>query len=173
MKTIYNSDSLMIDLETLGNKPGSVIVQIGAVTFNKAGIEKEFVANVSYDYTSWNRYKTDLSTIKWWMEQDKAIINSVFNAKVKWSLCRSLIELSSLKADFFWAKSTSFDFGLLENAFNIEDVKSSIDFRNIVDVRDIYNLNPGYHKHRGALNKHNALEDAIDQAKYVVEWMNS
>ncbi|POO54357.1 hypothetical protein CPJ18_02345 [Agrobacterium rosae] len=61
---------LMIDIETLGTAPGSVILSVGAVTFNAETGEfgEGFYAAVEPQSAVDMGLTIDVSTLKWWME---------------------------------------------------------------------------------------------------------
>ena len=61
--------NLMIDLETLGTKPNSAILSIGAVYFDKDGLGEEFYANVDLQDSIDSGFDIDASTVYWWLSQ--------------------------------------------------------------------------------------------------------
>lgn len=71
---------LMIDLESLGNDPETVIVSFGAVAFNKDGIiaKGEWELNIQEQIDSGRTVTGD--TMCWWMRQ-KEEARSVFNSR--------------------------------------------------------------------------------------------
>jgi hypothetical protein len=70
MKEPSTTRKFMIDIETLGNKPGEVILEIGIAEFNDQGVVhgENFLLNV---FASIDKgFKINQSTIKWWNDQD-------------------------------------------------------------------------------------------------------
>ncbi len=170
--TIYTGKNLMIDLETFSQGSHALIVQIGAVIFTKAeGILQKFEANIRYSNGECRDFELDYDTIKFWLMQDKSVIDSLFRETVTLNYALNLFK--ELKADHFWSKSTPFDFPILDHAFAVHDIKSNINFRHVHDMRDIYGFNPEYAKPEKHLGRHNALADAVAQADYVIDWMRN
>lgn len=61
--------NIMLDLETLGNRSGAVIVAIGAVEFHGGEIIKEFYQRVDAESCVALGLKMDVSTVMWWLGQ--------------------------------------------------------------------------------------------------------
>lgn len=61
---------VMIDLETLGQTPGCVILSIGGVFFGPKGLGNEFYIVVNTDDSKKAGLFTEPSTIEWWEKQD-------------------------------------------------------------------------------------------------------
>ena len=66
-------NDVMIDIETLGTDPGSVILSIGAVEFDlKTGkTGEEFYQWIDLESSSNKGFSVSAGTIKWWMMQNK------------------------------------------------------------------------------------------------------
>jgi hypothetical protein len=68
-----NIHDVMVDLETLGTLPGSVLLSIGAVGFNEMevveSLESEFYAVIKRESCEELGLKTSGSTLKWWESQ--------------------------------------------------------------------------------------------------------
>lgn len=71
---------IMVDIETLGTDPDSMILTIGAVPFSEKGevlVEKDFyfyerVDLKCYDfYKNSNYFTMNFDTLLWWMKQDE------------------------------------------------------------------------------------------------------
>jgi len=158
----------MIDLETMGVKPDSAIVSIGAVIFdprlNKIG-DKFYI---ELDWKNQDRV-IDPSTKEWWKGQSTKA-KKALHGKV--SLEDALDELGFfLPPDCkVWGNGATFDISMLEDAYNQLDMEIPWKFWNIRDCRTINDL---YESMRGGFNKasggvlHNALDDAYYQAQYI------
>ena len=75
-----------IDIETLGTAPGSVILTIGAVAFNRHGLIPErngilgtFYQRIDLDYSLRAGLTVDASTLRWWFSQPQATQDEVFD----------------------------------------------------------------------------------------------
>jgi len=62
----------MLDIETLGNGPGSIVTAIGAVAFApKLGVYSEFSVYINPEEAATHGLKMDVSTVLWWISQSK------------------------------------------------------------------------------------------------------
>jgi hypothetical protein len=168
----------MIDIETLGTDPSSVILSIGAVMFD---IETGEMIDDFYEEISPKqpgRY-VDIDTVRWWVERDPAVFLSITSASmeldtaltglhafVTWSGVNVIDETRSRKR--VWAKPPKFDAAMLENAFQQCSIPVPWDHRELMDLRTYMSL---YHGERPLFSlevegkKHNALHDAKIQAR--------
>ncbi len=65
--------NVMIDLETLGTRPGSVILSIGAVEFDRdLGLGREFYVELNQASSITAGLTTDDATVDWWLDQEDA-----------------------------------------------------------------------------------------------------
>jgi DNA polymerase III epsilon subunit-like protein len=61
---------IMIDIETLGTEPGSIITSIAAVPFNRNGeMGKAFYMNIDIQSSIDAGLTINAETLKFWMEQ--------------------------------------------------------------------------------------------------------
>lgn len=159
----------MVDIETLGLEPGSVVLSIGAVIFDENGTYDEFYRNIDMESCQDAGLEIDANTLQWWLEQDAPAQSCLHGG----------IELSKALQEFLgfytsndvyevWANSPSMDCSVLEEAFdavNMEEpweYSDERDFRTLEAVHDIYGKEPEVHVD---MVEHNALDDAIYQAK--------
>src|SRR5690606_8285654 len=63
---------IMLDLETLGNKPGAGIVAIGAVKFGGGEIRASVYERVDAESCVADGLHMDASTVLWWLRQSDA-----------------------------------------------------------------------------------------------------
>lgn len=141
-------EHLMIDLETLGTKPGSVFLSIAAVQFNiKTGATgKIFKENISLDSALEAGLTIDSATIKWWFTQRREIFMLMFdrpahlhNVLVSFE---DFIQENSIK--HVWGNSPRFDLGILEAAFNKYNMPLPWKFYDELDFRTIKTLWPQF-----------------------------
>ena len=171
----------MLDLETLGNTSNSVIVQIGAVVFDRksGNIISDFKINVDPESAIQRGLEMTTSTVMWWLSQAKEAQDSItkqgeplFKAL---SLFRDWVahHCPNPKKARVWCHS-SFDFPLINNAFDKCRIEQpwafycSRDLRTIVDLSgvNIYTM-----KRDGTY--HDALDDCMHQVKYVIRCMKA
>ncbi|TMO97570.1 3'-5' exonuclease [Pseudoalteromonas ruthenica] len=171
---------VMLDIETIGKGSNAAIISIGAVFFcpdtNKVGAEFHTVIDpASAAFFG----EMDASTIKWWMQQDdeaRALFNRDDAVKLKVGLDEFyewVSQIENVKDRIIWGNGATFDNVILANAYRSARMKQPWAYFNDRDVRTIVALG------RELLNfdpkkdmpfegvKHDALDDARHQAKYV------
>lgn len=161
---------IMIDLETLGTTVDSVILSIGAVKFDLDSDKMDdagFYASVSIDSNLDIGRVVNESTINWWMKQS-AEARQVF-AEPKQSLEAALASLSEWAGRcqrIVWSNGANFDIPMLEHAYNKLGWFAPWEFYNTRCVRTYKSL-PAAARVPKPANDHNALRDAVNQARYV------
>ena len=164
--------NIMIDLETLGTKPNSTILSVGAVAFNKDGIHDKYYANIDLEDSLHKGYDVDASTIYWWLKQS-AEAGCILSCNLK-PIREVLIDLQFFfkknSPKEVWANSPSFDLVMLKNAFNKENLDIKWNFWDERDYRTFLNLTK--QERVVPTVAHNALEDAIAQATTVMNYLN-
>lgn len=171
---------LMIDLETMGNKPNAPIVSIGAVFFEPSTGElgEEFYRVVSLKSSMDGGAVPDPDTIMWWMQQSEEARAAICD-KDAISISSALIKLNGFIHDSadsgkvqVWGNGASFDNVILRASYDREYIPCIWHFSNDRDVRTIVELGRviGINPRRDIPfegDQHNALADAKHQAKYV------
>lgn len=161
---------VMLDKETLGTGPDAVIMSIGAVKFDldsDAIDDAGFYASVSIDSNLEAKRKVDESTLIWWLGQS-AEAQTVFH-EPKQSLKTALTDFIDWFGDaqFIWSNGASFDIPMMVHAMSHFGMERPWAFYNERCVRTYKNL-PGMKNVRVENPaKHNALQDALAQAKLV------
>ncbi len=175
----------MIDLETMGTNPHSPIVAIGAVFFNPVTGElgKTFYRTVDLESSMKLGLTPTANTIKWWMNQDKKVVEEVIKAKS--SITDALTALSQFAVFAYspaanyggsllkiWGNGSAFDNVILRESYKACHLTPFWEFWNDMDVRTIVDMGRcvGFDPKRDIPfdgDRHNALADAVHQAKYV------
>ncbi|WP_274720506.1 3'-5' exonuclease [Xenorhabdus bovienii] len=175
-------DNLMLDLETMGTATDSAIISIGAVFFDPAISElgSSFYSPVDLTSSMQSGGAVDGDTIRWWLRQDSEARAAISEDGLP-SIAEVLFELEEfinkntkynthgLKV---WGNGASFDNVILRSAYDREKMKPFWRWNNDRDVRTIVELgraigfDPKYNMPFEG-SRHNALDDAIHQAKYV------
>ncbi len=162
----------MIDIETMGTRSTSMIVQIGACYFDRVTgeIGEEFKVNINH---SDDRFTVDWSTISWWLERDEEARKSILGNSV--SIEQAVIDLKIflMNATYIWSHAT-FDIPILLNAFDECGIKFPIHYTKMRDIRtliDIKNDNQKSTLTRTGTH-HDALDDCRFQVAYCVEALN-
>lgn len=164
--------NITFDLETLG-KNNAPIAQIAAVAFTDEGKIVDRLESMRVDLEDLSNYdfELDYSTINWWMEQSDDAIKSVFVRGMGWKLTDALKSLSDfiIKNDdgslSVWSHAT-FDPPILNNAYNKCNLPNPIHFRWHRDIRTLTLLS-GVVKTKVEGIEHNAMDDCLNQAKYI------
>jgi len=169
---------VMIDIETLGTKPGSVIASIGAVAFDPKTGEKGMNFYVEIDaHDAQSRGLTiDVGTFFFWLGQPADAQKSLTGrVPLDQALHRLTLWLDGQRSHFtdsvqwLWANSPDFDIVLLEAAYRVVGLQAPWTHRNRLDVRTLKHLT-GATAIRNPLGRpHHALYDAEHQADIVID----
>lgn len=164
---------VMLDLETLGTKPGCVILSIGACVFYPTtgpDEDKTFYAVLDRDDQKERELVENLDTLKWWQRQNKkAWDQATARAQpTERELKRFLKWWHSHKGVYLWSQGSNFDGPLLEALFEAFGARAPWKYHNTRDTRTIYQM---CHVKSDSVKRegtyHNALDDAIHQARKV------
>lgn len=168
----------MIDFETIGQNPDTAVISLGACFFDeKSGeIGPTFYMAFDIDEQLKRGRTVTADTLKFWMNQSGAA-KKVFNEKAK--PAKEVLELFSqwvLSNNTIgkvqpWGNGSSFDISIIEHLFRMYEVKCPWQFFNIYDLRTFKRYIAGgakVDKSEGV--NHNALDDAKNQALYVIKY---
>lgn len=164
--------NISFDLETLGNTSKAPIVQIGAVKFKNNGeIIDHFTRTIQVEDLDNYNLEIDYSTILWWLNQDKDVVDAVFgNYSIKSNLKDALQDFKDWIGNEyynFWSHAT-FDPPVLNSNIKAVGLDSFIHYRQFKDLRTLKLLagSPEV-KREGA--HHVAIDDALYQKDLIVE----
>jgi hypothetical protein len=179
---------LMLDLETLGKKPGCVITAIGAVVFdpealpaNGARLGAEFYQTISIADSCRLGFEVDGDTLEWWITQDNAARAAMVEEPVEVNeallrFCRFLQEQFESEPRI-WSCGPSFDISILKAYFDAFGAPIPWHYRAERCVRTVLGTwmdafdadgDQVTTKHQfDAKVEHHALEDAKAQAVAV------
>lgn len=164
---------IMLDTETLGTTPGSVILSVGACSFDPKNPDRpmnKFYRNIDADSSKALNMTTDPSTMAWWREQ---------SAEAKAALLVDPQPLDKVLWDFsawfeqeggeeIWSHGSVFDQPIMEEAYRLVGMLAPWNFRNCRDTRTLYAvLDFDYSIVPREGTHHNALDDAVYQALCV------
>ena len=169
-------NDLMIDIETMGTGHNAVMIQLGAVWFDRKTGElgKSFCRSISEADACRLGFKTDPQTKKWWSFQNQDVLKDIQdNEEPVEVVLKDFVEfLGDTKGVQIWSHAT-FDFVIVNNYLKTLKLKpmfyrAARDIRTLVDLADIdltaYNWEDG--------KTHNALDDCRFQVKYCVDALN-
>jgi len=162
--------NVMIDIETLGTDPGSVIIAIGVCEFGPDGLGEREQISVSADSCQCYGLETDPDTVDWWKEQPEQARQQLKGGKTLPDALDTLAKFCDCDRDqLIWANSPAFDIVLLEEAYDRIDRNppwafwNTRDMRTVRDILDWTDLELGVPPDAPEV-EHHALHDAIAQA---------
>ena len=170
---------LMIDLETMGTNTNAPIVVIGAVFFDPqtGEIGPVFYIVISLTDAMNTGAVPDGGTIEWLLKQSSearaAILTDQVKLKDALSQFRKFInEYSDEKFVQVWGNGATFDNAILRTSYERLDIPCPWRYHNDRDVRTIVELGKTIDFDARTVIpfegvRHNALDDARHQAKYV------
>ncbi|EPR2670730.1 3'-5' exoribonuclease domain-containing protein [Escherichia coli] len=174
--TSRTCDHLMIDLETMGKNPDAPIISIGAIFFNPqtGDMGPEFSKTIDLETAGG---VIDRDTIKWWLKQSREAQSAIMTDEIP--LDDALLQLREFidenSGEFFvqvWGNGANFDNTILRRSYERQGIPCPWRYYNDRDVRTIVELGKAIDfDARTAIpfegERHNALDDARYQAKYV------
>lgn len=162
---------IMLDLETQGIRPTSIILSLGAVVFDPATGKTgaEFYRNVDVASCEAIGLTRDQSTMDWWKDQSAAAkaalesdprpITEVIGHFTAW--------WKDSSGTHPWSHGATFDVAILENIYQQLMLDAPWDFWNVRCCRTILACaNRKIYRPKDSV-KHNALDDAKVQAVAV------
>ena len=165
---------LMLDIETLGCRPTSVITQLGACLFDRKTGERgdSFIRNIDVADSLMAGFTIDKETVDWWRQQPdeyKTWITDCVHPK------EALTEFTEFckkhKPKGVWSHAT-FDIPILFNAYTITNIDVPFhyrvcrDIRTLVDIATLSKKSKKTIQERQAKKTHNALDDCVRQIEY-------
>ncbi|HFP4060878.1 TPA: 3'-5' exoribonuclease [Escherichia coli] len=167
---------LMIDLETMGKNPDAPIISIGAIFFDPqtGDMGPEFSKTIDLETAGG---VIDRDTIKWWLKQSREAQSAILTDEIP--LDDALLQLREFidenSGEFFvqvWGNGANFDNVILRRSYERQGIPCPWRYCNDRDVRTIVELGKAIDfdarmdiPFEG--ERHNALDDARYQAKYV------
>ncbi|MCI9825594.1 3'-5' exoribonuclease [Escherichia coli] len=176
ISTSRTCDHLMIDLETMGKNPDAPIISIGAIFFDPqtGDMGPEFSKTIDLETAGG---VIDRDTIKWWLKQSREAQSAIMTDEIP--LDDALLQLREFidenSGEFFvqvWGNGANFDNTILRRSYERQGIPCPWRYYNDRDVRTIVELGKAIDfDARTAIpfegERHNALDDARYQAKYV------
>jgi hypothetical protein len=183
---------IMLDLETLGTKPGCVVLSIGAKVFDPYGNDSamrpptvpplpSFYRNIDLFASLMLGLTIDPATVEWWRKKDADAQEALLAGKVTpqkavqgWEEWYSGQNQARAPSDLIniWAKSPGFDCHVWEHVAGlVMAVPLAWDFRRFRDVRTLVSVSGIDEKSITAKGtgrtQHNALDDCDVQILQV------
>ena len=163
-----------IDIETLGTKPDTTVLTIGAIKFNPFTYEEphsDLYLKVDADEQLDAGRSVDEDTLTWWTKQPQEIQDEAFLSTDRISVEETLVQLNKylVGVDKVWCQGPVFDICILENLYRQYDKHFNWVFWNIRDSRTLFGLMPEDPRKKYKFAAHNALEDCRIQSKCIQE----
>ncbi|HHG1414433.1 TPA: 3'-5' exoribonuclease [Klebsiella pneumoniae] len=173
---------VMVDLETMGKKHNAPIVAIGAVVFDPAtgSIGESFYKVVCLESSVNRGAVIDPSTVIWWLKQSSEARSAIVNDDAI-PLQDALLQFREFVSDNVaggskkaqvWGNGASFDNSILRSSYDCIAEDYPWEYWNDRDVRTMVELGQAISFDPKTTipfegSRHNALADAIHQARYV------
>ena len=160
---------LMIDLETLATTPNAAILTIGACKFDPTATDvhstyyERIVLETQEDY---GRVINE-DTLAWWSQQDKQIQEDAFGEgtdRIDLKDAMKKLYTFGLGTTNVWSHGAIFDVVIIEDICRSFQQAVTWKFWEVRDTRTLFDLANVSVRIEG---KHNALTDAVAQAKAV------
>ena len=160
---------LMIDLETLATTPNAAILTIGACKFDPTATDvhstyyERIVLETQEDY---GRVINE-DTLAWWSQQDKQIQEDAFGEgtdRIDLRDAMKKLYTFGLGTTNVWSHGAIFDVVIIEDICRSLQQAVTWKFWEVRDTRTLFDLADVSVRIEG---KHNALTDAVAQAKAV------
>ena len=165
-----SSLDVMIDLETTGIAAGCGILSIGACTFD---LKEKFYESVSLQSCLDAGLINHASTMQWWSKQSPQAQKDAFAGNT------SITEACGMFSDWFrkldgvqkskfvWGNGADFDLPILGAAFKAVGIEIPWAAYNGRCYRTLKNLYKDIAMDKFVGTKHNALQDAVNQALHA------
>lgn len=172
-------NNIMLDLETLGNKPGCIIVAIGAVEFGGGQLGREFYQRIDARDAQQFGLTLDADTFLWWCGNSAAA-----RAELTRDGADLLTKVLFAFGDFYrsnsttegkpraiWGNGSDFDQPILAAAYGVTRITQPWSHYQNRCYRTIKNLHRDIKIEIAEDARHNALEDAKAQARHLMRML--
>lgn len=171
---------IMTDIETLGTKSDSTIIQIAAIAFDMNTGKHVATFNETVDIEKDGFLNVDGSTIKWWLNTNKELLHTLLSngkhssEEVLEMFHKWIMRLKEGNDVYLWGNGILFDNKMIQHQLENNCLDYPIFYRNDRDVRTIVDLaskklgiTEGELKKR--FNDDSLVEhDAFDDVKYQI-----
>lgn len=162
----------MIDIETLGTDPDSVILTVGAVKFDPYTL-REPAQKTNWKLDADEQFglgrQASESTLEWWAKQDPEIQARAFSEEGRITIDRFFAEFNKyvMGVKNIWCQGPQFDMVMIEDLYRQKKHHTSWKYWQVNDSRTIFNMMPADPRKAIQVEAHDAAEDAYWQAVCV------
>ena len=160
---------LMIDCETLDIGERPVLLSIGAVVFDDNQIFEYFQIDIDIENSKEYGFTVSQETLDWWNQQDPIAKNMAFSGKEKIDLAlQKLVDFyADNGCDEIWSKGALADIRWINNVLDHFGIEKPWKYYKEFCFRTLLKSVPRFEIPFAGI-QHNALEDAIHQAKQFI-----
>lgn len=164
-------NKLMIDCETLDVGERPALLSIGAVVFNDQQILHYFDAGISTESTT--DFDVSQDTLDWWAEQNETARQQAFSGteNIKDALIRLVNFYTQHECTEIWSKGSLADIRWINNALDYFGIERPWKYYKEFCFRTLLKSVPKFDMPFLGV-QHNALDDAIHQAKQFIHIKN-
>jgi len=163
-------NKLMVDCETLDIGERPVLLSIGAVVFNDQQIQDYFEYFINKETAISEGFTVSQSTLDWWDQQDPDARAYAFNGEgdIQEAL-KALVQFYELnECTEIWSKGSLADIRWINNALDYFGIERPWKYYKEFCLRTLLKSVPKFDMPFVGM-PHNALDDAIHQAKQFIE----
>jgi DNA polymerase III epsilon subunit-like protein len=163
---------VMVDLETLGKRAGCAIISIGAVLFDETGVDENnaFYTVVSRKDCVQLGLHEDPDTLDWWSKQSEGaryVLQHSMSNEAK-PLVEALTDFGHFVGPAkVWGNGADFDNAILYACYAAVEKPVPWKFWDSRCYRTLKNLYKDVPMAKRVGTHHNALDDAINQARHA------
>ena len=171
------TNHIMLDLETLATCSNAAVTSIGAIAFNPITgeiNENTFHFNVLPKSSQEAGLVIDGGTVSWWLTQSKEAQDSMTRGQIPLkaaltAFSRWLGDVCGSVGPQVWGNGSTFDNVILGNAYTAVGLPRPWSYRADNCYRTMKNVYSGvpFAPFEGV--KHNAVDDAMAQAKHLIK----
>ena len=160
---------LMLDLETLGTRPGCVILTIGAVKFDPYSLKEPgpgIYMRVDADEQIARGREVQEDTLQWWMNQAEDVREEALGEgpdRIRLEDMYRQLNKFLVGVDNIWCQGPAFDIVILENLYRQLSKPTPWQYWQIRDSRTLFGVH-GDPREKDRKAAHNALMDCYYQA---------
>lgn len=176
--TLQPGPAVVIDIETLGRKPNSIILSIGAVgiDFRSYAMDKGIHVNIDPEECEFYGLEREGETVRWWKNQSDVAKKRTMDPKTRITLKAALQALT----DYIYARcgkgrtyevyscGTDLDISILCNAYLAVGLTPPWPFWAVRDFRTLREWFPMVNAPVKNTGCHDALNDATYEAHHLL-----
>lgn len=171
------TNHVMVDIETLGQEPGCVILSIAAVKFSPASAEEIKPNRENSFYTQIDvvdsagrlGFKICPETLIWWLRESNGDLSGAVQGKT--ALFPALSSFADwfkyVDGKYFWCHGAPFDEPILRETMKRMSVPVPWGRREVRDTRTMYHLAGVQGSREESEKNHNPVDDCLFQIKTV------